>query len=348
MDPHPMLTRETVTREMKAGTEDPHPMPTSRRGVLKSRNDIVPGRSRKYQPCLNFRRQSHTKLKALISRLSEPIYRSSTSSNVSERGSSQVGTPGTLRTMESQPMVEVMNSRTLLSRVSDSGPSLLSRMTDLPSERLTPVLSRGLSAMGYLPSLSPSLQQTQAILESFSRDPKFTKTSLLNSSRLPHFPDSEWTNLIAGKVINLDHVLAAQYSVTLDERRTERIGDLEFIVRSAEPARVVDSHGKWVIAWDPTVDATSYVFPHRSSELRDYGRYISQLFACFPDSLHTRVIQLDRAVRIRVSQRRDLLLTDYNQFSDLHVLWIQNAGTKGKSGESEKRGRSGIRCARRK
>jgi hypothetical protein len=57
MDPHPMLTRETVTREMKAGTEDPHPMPTSRRGVFKSRSDIVPGRSRKYQPYLNFRRQ---------------------------------------------------------------------------------------------------------------------------------------------------------------------------------------------------------------------------------------------------------------------------------------------------
>ena len=178
--------------------------------------------------------------------------------------------------------------------------------------------------------------------ENFCRDPKFAKTSLFNLSRLTQFPDSEWANLIAGKAINLDHVLAAQYLVTHDERRTERIGYLDFIVRSAKPARVVDSHGKWVIAWDPTVDATSYVFPHRSSELRDYGRYISQLSACFPDSLHTRIIQLDRDVRIHVSQQRDLLLTDYNQFSDLHVLWIQNAGTGGKSGESEKRGRSGV------
>jgi hypothetical protein len=192
------------------------------------------------------------------------------------------------------------------------------------------------------PSLSPSLLQTQAILENFSRDPKFAKTSLLNSSRLPQFPDSEWTNLISGKAVDLDHVLAGQYSVAHDERRTERIGDLEFIVGSAKPARVVDSHGKWVIAWDQSVDATTYVFPHRSSELRDYGRYISQLFACFPDSLHSRVIQYDRAVRIRVAQRRDLLLTDYNRFSDLHVLWIQNAGTGGKSGESEKRGRAGV------
>ena len=151
---------------------------------VKSWSDIVPGQSLKYQPYLNFRRQSHTKLKALISRLSEPIYGSSTTSNISEGGSSQVGTQGILRMTESQQMVEVMKSRTFLSRVSDSGPSLLGWMTDLPSERLTPVLSRGLSAMGYPPSLSPSLQQTQAILENFSQDPKFTKTSLLNSSRL--------------------------------------------------------------------------------------------------------------------------------------------------------------------
>jgi len=191
------------------------------------------------------------------------------------------------------------------------------------------------------PSLSPSLMQTLATLENFSRDPKLTKTSLLNSTRLPQFPESEWTNLIAGRAVDLDHVLAGQYSVSHDERRTERIGELELIVGSAKPSRVVDTHGRWVIAWDQAVDATTYVFPHRSSELQDYGRHISQLFASFPDALHPRVIQYDRAVRIRTAQRRDLLLTDYNQFSDLHVLWIQNAGAGGtRSGDSEKRGRS--------
>jgi hypothetical protein len=192
------------------------------------------------------------------------------------------------------------------------------------------------------PTLSPILLQTQAILENFSRDPKFAKTSLLNSTRLPQFPDSEWTNLIAGRAVDLDHVLAGQYSISHEDRRTERFGELEVIVGSAKPAKVVDTHGKWVIAWDQAVDATVYVFPHRSSELRDYGRYVSQLFACFPDSLHPHVIQFDRAVRIRAAQRRDLLLTDYHNFTDLHVLWIQNAGAGGsKSGESDRRGRTG-------
>jgi hypothetical protein len=192
------------------------------------------------------------------------------------------------------------------------------------------------------PSLSPSLLRTQAALENFSRDPKLAKTSLLNSARLPQFPDSEWTNLITGRAVDLDHVLASQYSVAHDDRRTEHIGELEFIIGSAKPARVVDTHGKWVIAWDQAVDATTFIFPHRASELREYGRHISQLFASFPDALHSRVIQYDRAVRIRVAQRRDLLLTDYHHFSDLHVLWIQNAGANGtKAGDGDKRTRSG-------
>ncbi|KIM85546.1 hypothetical protein PILCRDRAFT_5238 [Piloderma croceum F 1598] len=137
----------------------------------------------------------------------------------------------------------------------------------------------------------------------FSRDPKLTKTSLLNSTRLPQFPESQWTNLIAGQAIDLDHVLASQYSVSHDERCAERIGELELVMGSAKPSRVVDTHGKWVIAWDQTVDASTYIFPHRSSELRDYGRHISQLFASFPDALHSRVIQYDRAVRIQTAQR---------------------------------------------
>lgn len=146
------------------------------------------------------------------------------------------------------------------------------------------------------PSLSPSLLQTQAALENFSRDLKLAKSSLFNSARLPQFPDSEWTNLITGRAVDLDHVLASQYSVAHDNRRTEHIGELELVIGSTKPARVVDTHGKWVIAWDQAVDATTFVFPHRTSELREYGRHISQLFASFPDSLHSRVIQYDRAV----------------------------------------------------
>lgn len=78
----------------------------------------------------------------------------------------------------------------------------------------------------------------------------------------------------------------------------ECVGQVKFVLGVVKPARVVDTHGKWLIAWDPTVKATMYVFPHRASKLREYGKHISQLFACFPESLHNCIIQYDQAVQI--------------------------------------------------
>ena len=38
------------------------------------------------------------------------------------------------------------------------------------------------------------------------------------------------------------------------------------------------------------------------------------------------VIAFDRAVRVRAAQRRGLLLTDYDKYHDLYLLWIINGG----------------------
>jgi hypothetical protein len=45
-----------------------------------------------------------------------------------------------------------------------------------------------------------------------------------------------------------------------------------------------------------------------------------------PAEHHSRVIHFDKALRLRVSQRRDLLLTDHASFTDLSLLWLQNGG----------------------
>ena len=187
------------------------------------------------------------------------------------------------------------------------------------------------------PSLLLSLIQTQAILENFSWDLKLAKISLLNSAQLSQFPDSEWSNLISGQAIDLDHVLAGQYSVAHNDRQKVKI-----IVGLARPVRTVNLHGWWVIAWDQAVNVTTYVFPHWSSKLQEYGRHMSQLFASFPNSLHSCIIQYDCAICICIAQWQDLLLTDYSKFSNFHVLWIQNAGGGShKAGEGEKRNHSG-------
>jgi hypothetical protein len=176
-------------------------------------------------------------------------------------------------------------------------------------------------------ALSSSLRQTQSALENFSRDVKFAKSSLVNSFNCPQFPDSEWTSLLAGRAVDLDHVLSGLFSISQEQKYKEKVGQLEIAVGLSAPAKSVKTHGEWVTAWDPTVEATTYAFPHRELELKRYGKYILQFFAALPSEHHHRIISFDRAVRIRVAQRRDLLLTDFGEFVDLHMHWIQGTGS---------------------
>jgi len=62
--------------------------------------------------------------------------------------------------------------------------------------------------------LSPILKQTQEALENFSHDIKLTKAPLLNLPHLPQFPNSEWSSLLSGRVVDLDHVLAGEYTIS--------------------------------------------------------------------------------------------------------------------------------------
>src|SRR5271155_5788463 len=106
-------------------------------------------------------------------------------------------------------------------------------------------------------------------------DPKTTIRSLTNSPSCPEFPESEWKNIIGGKAVNLDAVLSGQLSTTNDELKVEKFGDLELSFGTVEPTKVVKNGGEWSIAWNRTVRATAFAFPHRLQELTGYGEYIS-------------------------------------------------------------------------
>lgn len=175
--------------------------------------------------------------------------------------------------------------------------------------------------------LAPELQQTQRLLENFSRDLKFAKSSLLNSPCLPQFPDTEWANLLAGKSVNLDHVYTAIYSATADDRKREKLGAVEIVVGgSGTPAKNVESESAWTTSWEHFVEAALYIFPHRDTEFKVYGKFIKQLFTSLAPNRHLRVIAYDKACRIRASQRRDVLLSDSSQFVDLQLLWLNDSG----------------------
>jgi hypothetical protein len=185
--------------------------------------------------------------------------------------------------------------------------------------------------------LRPELRTTLGLLQAWLANPKQVRASIVNTPGYPAFPDSEWLNLIQGKTINLDNVFSGFYSTSTDNQRTESIGEVEFKFGTKDSSKPVTTHGDWTIAFGLTRDAYLFTFAHRAEELKVYQRHILQQFASKRESEHLRVIALDKAIRKRVSERRDLLLSDFEQFSDLRTMHLDHF----RAAESTRLSRSG-------
>jgi hypothetical protein len=192
--------------------------------------------------------------------------------------------------------------------------------------------------------LRDTLAKTLKLIEVYTIDPKATKRSLINEPDCPEFPDSEWKNIISGRSVNLDAVLSGQLSTTNDDPKVEKFGDLEISFGAVEPTKLVKNGGDWTIAWNRTVRATIFAFPHRAQELASYGEFIVNLFSVTHPSVHSRVITFDKAVRKRVGSVRNLKLSDFEKFADLKIAHMDSIGVSVVSGSSkEDGGRKGKR-----
>ena len=179
--------------------------------------------------------------------------------------------------------------------------------------------------------LDGSLGKTLKLLKVFARDLKFAKSSVINSSRAPPFPHSEWTNIIAGTMVDLDHVISGSFAVTNDNREIESVGGMELKFGVAKPVKQVKTSGDWFIAWGIYSRAATYVFPHRKEELDEYGTRTLSLFAATASLSHSSIINLDKGIRARVGECRNLLLTDQGAFEDLKLYWLNPIGAGGQT-----------------
>ena len=190
--------------------------------------------------------------------------------------------------------------------------------------------------------LRESLAKTLELIETYTIDHKATKRSLVNQPDCPEFPDSEWNNIITGRAVNLDAVLSGQLSTTRDDPKVEKFGDLEISFGGVEPTKIVKNGGDWSIAWNRTLRAIVFAFPHWIQELSIYGEYIVNLFAVTHPSMHSRVIAFDKAVRKRVGSVRNLELSDFEKFTDLKIAHMDSIRVSVVSGSSkDDRGRKG-------
>ena len=192
-------------------------------------------------------------------------------------------------------------------------------------------------------SLSQNLTKTLKLLDIYTADPKTAKRSLTNQPDCPEFPDSEWKNVISGRAVNLDAVLSGQLSTTNEDLKVEKFGDIEVSFGAVEPTKVVKNGGDWSIAWNRTVRATVFAFPHRIHELTDYGEYIINLFSVTHPSVHGRLIAFDKATRKRVGSVRNLELSDFEKFADLKIAHMDSIGVAISSGPSKVERSRGIK-----
>jgi hypothetical protein len=186
-----------------------------------------------------------------------------------------------------------------------------------------PWVVRGLLTGG---KLSESLEATLTLLRAFARDPKFTKSSILNSGHAPPFPSSEWSNIIAGSMVDLDHVISGSFAVRNDNRDIELIGGMEVKFGVAKPSKTIKTSGEWFIAWGTYTKAMAFVFPHRRGELEEYGQRILGLFSATAPGNHSTIINLDKGIRARVGESQSLLLTDSIAFDELRLYWLNPLG----------------------
>ncbi|KAF8810157.1 hypothetical protein BYT27DRAFT_7254100 [Phlegmacium glaucopus] len=142
---------------------------------------------------------------------------------------------------------------------------------------------------------------------------------------IPQFPQAEWLNLLSGNAVDLDHVFSNIYTVSFKTRDTIELGkNIELLHDSSTPAKSVETHGDWVIAWDCMVNAIFFVFEHRKQELQLYGKHIQRYFASLPAQVHSHIINYDRAVQLRAAQWCDLELSNFAKFTDLQIQWVHN------------------------
>jgi hypothetical protein len=143
-------------------------------------------------------------------------------------------------------------------------------------------------------------------------------------------------------MVDLDHVISGAFVVTSDNWNVKVIGGIQLKFGASKAVKQVTTSGDWFIAWGLYTQAATFAFPHRRSELESYGAQMLSLFAAMATENHSHIISLDKAIRVWVGKRRDLLLSDNAKFDDLRLYWLNpiGAGTLEPSSKGKSKGKA--------
>jgi hypothetical protein len=196
--------------------------------------------------------------------------------------------------------------------------------------------------------VSEFLMEDPSLVDIFQRDTATVKRWIRCASSAPAgFPRSEWDALVKGDTVEIDTVFSSLHHIHSIDESVGRVGTTEIQFGRPKPAAKVETSGQWTAAYNLVVKATLFLFPHRYDELRQYGDYIEELFSAKSTSIHPKLFKYDEAVRYKVRQGQNILLTDRSQFTRYYeaIVAPDGVGAEGEEGGSKagvkKGGKSG-------
>ena len=193
--------------------------------------------------------------------------------------------------------------------------------------------------------------QTQAAtkretLDLFQRDHATVKRWIKCASSAPAgFPNTEWDALVKGETINIDTIFSSLHHIHSIYESIGCVGSTEIQFGRPKPAAKIETSGQWTAAFNIIVKATAFLFPHLYEELREYGDYMEVLFSAKSITVHPKLFKHDEAVRYKVRQGQNILLTDKSQFIQYYKAIVASDGvgieaaSEGNQGSQGKGGR---------
>ena len=118
-------------------------------------------------------------------------------------------------------------------------------------------------------------------------------------------------------------------------RTIENLREIKLHFRADKPAKSVETHRDWVIAWGIAFWATKFIFPYWEKELKEYTKYVSSYFTSLHSSAHWKVFKLDKAIHKWGGSINDISFNEFSKFRYLETCYLHRHST-GESGAKPK------------
>ncbi|KAG2111432.1 hypothetical protein DEU56DRAFT_749614 [Suillus clintonianus] len=189
----------------------------------------------------------------------------------------------------------------------------------------------------FYPWLEPTLYRhvsskraeelTLGCYEEWTEETKYYRGQVTATPGCPSFPLSQWTLLLEGRAPDLEKVLSGHYSTIIDPKQSQSLRKgFEITVSQPTTTHKVKTYGDWSIATDLWIEALTFIMPWKEVELRGYKRYLSSLFIDVHYALHTRILDFDKACRLKIEGRKYLRFDDITEFRRLEVSHLSSLG----------------------